>query len=84
MSLEPALSPDQVSPSASVLEFLEWIDAHAHTYSETMDAWRTSCPRFPVWEDAVDGGLVERVKVGREALVRLTHVGREFLSANRE
>ncbi len=22
-------------------------------------AWRTSCPRLPVWEDALDGSLVE-------------------------
>jgi hypothetical protein len=25
-----------------------------------MAAWRTSCPRLTVWEDAVDQGLVAR------------------------
>jgi len=23
-----------------------------------MEAWRTSCPRLPVWEDAMDRGLI--------------------------
>jgi hypothetical protein len=51
--------------------------------SETMDAWRTSCPRLPVWEDAVDGGLVERVSAGQKTLVQLTGAGRDLLSAER-
>jgi len=46
-----------------------------------MDAWRTSCPRLPVWEDAVDGGLVERVRAGEKTLVQLTGAGRDLLSA---
>ena len=25
-------------------------------YREVIEAWRISCPRLTVWEDAVDGG----------------------------
>jgi len=27
-------------------------------YPEVIEAWRTSCPRLTVWEDAVEGGFV--------------------------
>jgi hypothetical protein len=83
MSQAPAPLPNRLSPSDNLLEFLEWVAAHPRTYSETMDAWRTSCPRLPVWEDAVEGGLVERVSTGQEALVQLTSTGRDMLSAKR-
>jgi hypothetical protein len=81
MSRETALGPKRIFPSSNLLEFLEWVAAHPRTYSETMDAWRTSCPRLPVWEDAVDGGLVERVRAGQKTLVQLTGAGRDLLSA---
>jgi hypothetical protein len=40
------------------VQFLVWAAQAPRTYTEAMDAWRTSCPRLPVWEDAVDAGLV--------------------------
>jgi hypothetical protein len=83
MSQEPALLPTRISPSSNLLEFLEWVAVHPRTYSETMDAWRTSCPRLPVWEDAVDGGLVERVSAGQKTLVQLTGAGRDLLASER-
>ena len=83
MSQEPALLPERISPSSNLLEFLQWVAAHPRTYSETMDAWRTSCPRLPVWEDAVDGRLVERVSVGQKTLVQLTGTGRDLLAGER-
>lgn len=83
MSQEPALLPEGISPSSNLLEFLEWVAAHPRTYRETMDAWRTSCPRLPVWEDAVDGRLVERVNVGQKTLVQLTGAGRDLLAGER-
>lgn len=81
MRQEPALPPNQIRPSGNLLEFLEWVAAHPRTYSETMEAWRTNCPRLPVWEDAVDGGFVERVSAGGKRLVQLTSAGRNLLSA---
>lgn len=42
-----------------MLAFLRWVDERPRLYAETMDAWRTSCPRISVWEDALIEGLVE-------------------------
>ena len=39
-------------------QFLQWIAARPRCYADVMDAWRTSCPRLPVWEAALDQGLV--------------------------
>ena len=46
-----------------------------------MEAWRTSCPRMPVWEDAVSDGLVEIRPGGamRDREVVLTQRGRTWL-----
>ncbi len=83
MGREPALLLKPISPSSNLLEFVEWVAAHPRTYSETTDAWRTSCPRLPIWEDAVDGGFVERVEAGRKTLVQLTGAGRSLLNEAR-
>jgi D-3-phosphoglycerate dehydrogenase len=66
-------------PSALTLEFLNWVAERPRTYDETMAAWRTSCPRMPVWEDASSGGLVTLLPGGGEsnaARVSLTPLGR--------
>jgi hypothetical protein len=47
-----------------------------------MDAWRTSCPRLSIWEDALADGLVEvgqNPGVMRERPVTLTKRGRALL-----
>ena len=62
------------------VEFLRWVDVQDRTYEETMDAWRTSCPRLSHWEDASIGGLVEIVRDGTSDLVRLTDAGRQFIA----
>ena len=41
-----------------MLEFLAWVDARPRTYADTMEAWRSSCPRLSIWEDAVGSDLV--------------------------
>lgn len=72
-----------VAPLPLVLDLLEWIAAKPRDYGEVMDAWRTSCPRLPVWEDTVDSGLVERVSMGSMTLIQLTDAGRNLLTRNR-
>jgi len=63
-----------------ILDFLEWLAPGPRPYAEVMDAWRTSCPRLTVWEDAVDGGFVlRRRSPDGELLVDLTPFGRSFL-----
>ena len=41
------------SPSLIMIQFLSWVADRPRSYAETMDAWRTTCPRLSVWEDAV-------------------------------
>lgn len=45
--------------SLLMIQFLTWISCRRRTYAEAMDAWRTSCPRLSVWEDALIGGLIQ-------------------------
>lgn len=67
-----------------VLDLLEWVAAEPRTYTQTMDIWRTSCPRLAVWEEAVDRGLVVRLaRPGGGAGIVLTNAGRTFLQRRR-
>lgn len=68
---------------ALVLDLLEWVASGERSYQDVMDAWRTSCPRLPVWEDATERGLVARVRVDGAALVRITPAGRALLAQRR-
>lgn len=70
---------------ALVLDLLDWIGASPRPYDEVMDAWRTSCPRLPVWEVANERGLVERRRTaGGTSLVAVTELGTAFLRAHRQ
>jgi D-3-phosphoglycerate dehydrogenase len=67
-----------------ILDLLEWIAPRPRSYAEVIDAWRTSCPRLPVWEEAADREYVEVHEGDRGSLVvRLTSRGREFLDLHR-
>jgi len=65
---------------ALLSDMLAWLARDARPYSEVMEAWRTSCPRLPVWEDANDRGLIEQTRMNGCAMVRITPAGREFLA----
>jgi hypothetical protein len=64
------------------VQFLTWVSEAPRTYGDAMDAWRTSCPRLSIWDDAVRDGLI-RVENGRgsmrQSLVLLTDRGRIVL-----
>jgi hypothetical protein len=66
-----------------ILDLLEWVGCKERTYEETMGAWRTSCPRLTVWEDANEHGLVETAFVDRRLLVCVTAAGFAFLKEKR-
>jgi hypothetical protein len=72
------------APASLVLDFLEWLAAGPKPYAEVMEAWRTSCPRLTVWEDAVDAGYVVRRAGGGGVTVALTAEGRSFLNRSRQ
>jgi hypothetical protein len=63
------------------LQFLDWVAATPRTYGDAIDAWRTSCPRLTVWEEAMEKGLVRRVGGGKmnDALIVITDAGRSAL-----
>jgi hypothetical protein len=66
---------------ALVAQLLGWIGPEPRNYVETLEAWRTSCPRLTVWEDAVTAGLIERVPGAslKDAQVRVTPEGKAYL-----
>ena len=69
---------------ALIADLLDWIGPGSRAYAEVMDAWRTSCPRLPVWEEAATRGLVERRHTaGSEAMISLTALGKELLCSRR-
>jgi hypothetical protein len=72
--------PEMVS--LLTLEFLTWISSRPRTYAEAMEAWRSTCPRHSVWEDAIVEGLIEVVERGDtmdQCQVGLTARGRAKL-----
>jgi hypothetical protein len=77
--------PEPVDSSPLMLELLAWVAQRPRTYGETIEAWRTSCPRMPVWENAIAGGLIQ-VAHGdggmNASAVKLTPLGQAVLTAN--
>jgi hypothetical protein len=67
-----------------ILDLLEWVGPDARPYDEVIDAWRTSCPRLPVWEDANDRGFIARRRTPRRGvLVSVSAAGAEHLREHR-
>ena len=66
-----------------VLDLLEWIGPDPRPYGEVLDAWRTSCPRLPIWEEAKARDFV-RVshETGRET-VSVSEAGMGYLHEHR-
>ena len=62
-----------------MLDLLGWLASGERSYEEVMDAWRTSCPRFPVWEDANERKLVAKEHANGRTIVRLTSTGLALL-----
>jgi hypothetical protein len=72
-------APEALIVEALILDLLEWVASRERTYDEVLDAWRTSCPRLPVWEDANDRGLVKTETVDGRSVVRITPAGLALL-----
>ena len=66
-----------------ILDLLQWLSERERSYEEVMEAWRTSCPNLPVWEDANDRGLVGTEVVNGLCCVRVTALGRDLLQKRR-
>ena len=73
---------DQVVESL-MLDLREWLAKGNRSYQETMEAWRTCCPKLPVWEDAMDRGLIFLDAVRGINVVRATPAGLALLEQHR-
>jgi D-3-phosphoglycerate dehydrogenase len=60
---------------ALVLDLLEWLSTKERSYEQTMEAWRTSCPQLPVWEEANDRGLIAMEEREGRTIVVVTSAG---------
>ena len=66
-----------------VLDLVEWVAREPRAYGDVIDAWRSSCPRLTVWEEACERGLLtRRFKRGEGATVHVTPAGARFLAGN--
>ena len=65
---------------ALLRDLLAWLAVTERPYADVMDSWRTSCPRLPVWEEAIEQGFLIRARTGDEAVIRITPAGRAFLA----
>jgi hypothetical protein len=70
------------SANLLMLEFLSWISSRRRTYTETMNAWQSTCPRHTIWEDAMIDGYIQvnRSEMLRDPEVTLTANGRALLN----
>lgn len=65
-----------------IADLVGWVSKESRTYQDAMDAWRTSCPRLSIWEDAVDHGFIKReIDENSVPIVRATAKGIEFLKS---
>ncbi len=68
---------------ALILDLLQWLQDRPRPYEDVMEAWRTSCPRLTVWEDAIDAGYVMRKPAGASTMIAITEKGRRHLAQHR-
>jgi hypothetical protein len=81
---DPKPSTERSVVDSLILDLLEWLGPGPRPYRETMEAWRTSCPRLPVWEDATDLGFIERRhQPGHPAFVSVSASGAAHLMRHR-
>ena len=64
-----------------ILDLLEWLGPNPRAYAEVIEAWRTSCPRFPVWEEATERGFIASKDDGTQ--VAVTPLGAAHLRRHR-
>jgi hypothetical protein len=67
-----------------MIEFLDWISSRRRTYSETMEAWQSHCPRMTIWENALMDQLiqVEKSDTNHDPPVILTVRGMALLTGD--
>jgi hypothetical protein len=54
----------RTAPDPLICDLVEWLGKEKRSRAEIVEAWRSSCPRLTIIEDAVDGGWIERIEGG--------------------
>jgi len=76
-----------LKPSALTLQMLEWVAERPRTYEEAMEAWKTSCPRLSIWEDALLDQLIAlsfvETRERAASIVAVPESGRALLEDSR-
>lgn len=63
-----------------VHDLVQYVGHAGRSYAEVMESWRTSCPRLPIWEEAIERGLLARTRDATGIpIVTVTAAGRAFL-----
>lgn len=79
------MDPTPTPAALLTRQFLAWVAAAPRSYAVAMDAWRSSCPRLSIWEDALADGLL-RIEPGTGGMAGqrlvLTEAGRAALSGS--
>lgn len=82
---QPETAMSQPSLDPLIRDLVAWVASAPRPYADVMDAWRTSCPRLTVWEDAVERGyVVTETSAPAGAVVRATHLGRTWLASGND
>jgi hypothetical protein len=68
----------EIDESLLLRQFLDWVAARPRSYADTVEAWRSSCPRHPVLDDAFTAGLI--ASVGKRVI--LTTRGEALLGSD--
>lgn len=70
----------------STMQFLAWVANRPRSYADVLEAWRSSCPRLSIWEDALGDRLVQCEQAGgkpaEQCAVTLTPKGRALLETH--
>jgi hypothetical protein len=61
-------------------QMLEWIAQRPREYTEVMSAWKTTCPRLAIWEDACLEGFIDYERGTGKVI--LSEAGKAFLEAS--
>lgn len=67
------------APPALIADLLAFVGEGGRPLSDVLDAWRTSCPRLPIWETVLEEGLVAIRPQVTGPIVELTEKGRQNL-----
>ena len=84
MTTASSQRPAARSVDAPMRELLAWVARRPRIYTDAVEAWRSTCPRYTVWEDALDAALIQ-IECGNgmgigEARVTLTWSGQAVLA----